>query len=121
MKIHTPFVLSFPVNSDDETANPIFYIKKSEGNTAYIYLLNKGIYSVNLDSKSKERIFPELSKDLQIRAITKDADSRYWFAEDKLSFLDHGKYNDNLSTNKNGTTLFMLTQDIIRHRKDMIV
>jgi signal transduction histidine kinase/ligand-binding sensor domain-containing protein/DNA-binding response OmpR family regulator len=109
------------INSDDETANPIFYIKKSEGNTAYIYLLNKGIYSVNLDSKSKERIFPELSKDLQIRAITKDADSRYWFAEDKLSFLDHGKYNDNLSTNKNGTTLFMLTQDIIRHRKDMIV
>ena len=99
----------------------LYYICQSADDELVFYLLNKGLFSLNLKTKVVKLLFHDLPTEAQVRAMAKDAEGRWWIAEDNLSYFNKGKLSRNLSTNNSGATRYMLTQDILRHNKDMVV
>lgn len=112
--------------SPDRGANAnsdLYFIYQKSSDELIFYLLNKGVFLLDLKTFRITRIWDELPPDAQIRAIAKDAKGQYWIAEDDLSYVDAdmGSINRDLSTNQNGVTRYMLTQDILLHNQDLIV
>lgn len=101
----------------------LYYVYQNTSEELYLYFLNMGIYSLNLKTKSIAKVDIPLMGERQVRAMARDADGHLWIAEDDLSYWEEQtqKLNQNLSTNYNATTRYMLTQDILRHGNDMIV
>lgn len=99
------------------------YIYQNSKEELYLYLLNMGVYALNLTNKSISKIIVPLTNERQIRAMARDVDGHLWIAEDDLSYWDETQQslNRDFSTNYSSTTRYMLTQDILRHGNDMIV
>ncbi len=101
----------------------LYYVYQNSKDELYLYFLNMGVYSLNLRTKSIAKVNISITGEKQIRAMARDADNQLWIAEDDLSYWEENtqKLNQNLSTNYNAITRYMLTQDILRHGKDMMV
>ena len=101
----------------------LYYVYQNTKDELYLYFLNMGVYSLNLATRAVTKVIAPMTGEAQIRAMARDADNRLWIAEDDLSYWDEKqqKLDRNLSLNYNGTTRYMLTQDILRHGDDMLV
>lgn len=87
------------------------------------YLLNHGTYCLDLRTARIARFNTGLPGSAQIRAFSRDYNGRLWIAQDELSVFDltRGQGSIDLSTNYEGTTRFMYTQDIQPYGKGMLV
>lgn len=101
----------------------LYYVYQKSEDELLLYFLNMGVYSLNLKKGSVTKTIPPLPGEAQVRAMCKDADGHLWIAEDDLSYWKEQsrQLNRDLSTNYNAITRYTLTQDILRHRNDMIV
>ena len=115
------------VNLDNQleidTNSEIYYVYQLSANQILFYLLNQGTFVLNLDSRKVSRYDIGSPASSQIRSIAKDVDGKLWIAQDELSLFDVvlRKSSVDLSTNYDGTTRFMFTQDILPVGKDMLV
>ncbi|WP_455585130.1 two-component regulator propeller domain-containing protein [Bacteroides sp.] len=101
----------------------LYYVYRLSDNQILFYLLNHGTFILNLDTHKVTRFDIDLPGISQIRAIARDVDGKLWIAQDELSIFDkvRGKNSMDLSTNYDGTTRFMYTQDIIPYKEGMLV
>lgn len=92
-------------------------------NQILLYILNKGLFSLDIHTNKITRFIPSLSPERQIRAIAKDSLGGLWIAEDELSrYSDESKaLNRSFTTNYDGDTRFMLTQDLLAYGSSMLV
>lgn len=115
------------VNLDNQleidTNSEIYYVYRLSENQILFYLLNQGTFVLNLDTRKVSRYDIGSPASSQIRSIAKDVDGKLWIAQDELSLFDVvlRKSSVDLSTNYDGTTRFMFTQDILPVGKDMLV
>lgn len=101
----------------------IYYVYRLAENQILFYLLNQGTYVLNLDTQTVSRYDVGLPASSQIRAIARDVDGTLWIAQDELSLYDIKKKKSSidLSTNYDGTTRFMFTQNVLPVGGDMLV
>lgn len=101
----------------------LYHMSPQPDGSILLYFLNSGIYRYDPAGKRLERCLSSLSGDEQVRAIATDAQGQIWVAADDLAFVNDstGMIDKNLSTNFSGITRYMLTQDILPYRDDMIV
>lgn len=101
----------------------IYHVYQLAENQILFYLLNQGTYVLNLDTRKISRYDIGLPASSQIRAMARDADGILWIAQDELSMHDTKtrKSSIDLSTNYDGTTRFMFTQDILPVGGDMLI
>ncbi|WP_291582633.1 two-component regulator propeller domain-containing protein [Bacteroides sp.] len=117
----------YRVNLDNQleidTNSEIYYVYQLSENQILFYLLNQGTFVLNLDTKKVSRYDIGTSASSQIRSIARDMDGKLWIAQDELSLFDVvlRKGSVDLSTNYDGTTRFMFTQDILPVGRDMLV
>jgi len=94
--------------------NESYFIFKKEHNQLCFYLLNNGLYVLDLKSiRILNRI--DIPSTSQVRSMMKDKDGKIWIAEEDLSIYDplNYKVNNNIETNKKSYTRFTLTQDLL--------
>ncbi|NDW08213.1 two-component regulator propeller domain-containing protein [Dysgonomonas sp. 520] len=101
----------------------LFFIYKDVPHLLYLYLLNRGIYTFDLNTRQigRQINIPPAS---QVRSMAKDMNGNIWIAEEELSVYNPqtGEVNSNLSTNFNNITSFMMAQDVLmRHNGNMLV
>lgn len=101
----------------------IYYVYHLAENRILFYLLNQGTYVLNLDTQTVSRYDVGLPASSQIRAMARDVDGTLWIAQDELSLYDTKKKKSSidLSTNYDGTTRFMFTQNLLPVGGDMLV
>ena len=102
----------------------LFHLAGLSDGTILIYILNVGIFSFDPDRQTLVQVYEGISSTSQIRTIEEDAEGNLWFAADELCRVDRrsGAISRDLSTNYNGYTRYMLTQDICREKNgDMLV
>ena len=102
----------------------LFHLAGLSDGTILIYILNVGIFSFDPDWQTLVQVYEGISSTSQIRTIEEDAEGNLWFAADELCRVDRrsGAVSRDLSTNYNGYTRYMLTQDICREKNgDMLV
>lgn len=102
----------------------LFNISVLSDRTILIYILNVGIFTFDPNRRTLAKVYDGLSSTSQIRTIEEDAEGNLWMAADELCCVDRrsGAVSRELSTNYNGYTRYMLTQDICRERNgDMLV
>lgn len=102
----------------------LFHLAGLSDGTILIYILNVGIFSFDPDRQTLVQVYEGISSTSQIRTIEEDAEGNLWFAADELCRVDRrsGAVSRDLSTNYNGYTRYMLTQDICREKNgDMLV
>lgn len=108
-----------PVNLDNQlefdSNSEIYNVYQLAENLILFYLLNQGTFVLNLDTQKVSRYDIGLPPSSQIRAVTRDMDGKLWIAQDELSMYDpvRRRSSIDLSTNYDGTTRFMFTQDIL--------
>lgn len=103
--------------SKNSRSNESYFIYKNTPNQLYFYLLNNGLFILDLKSmRILNRV--NLPPNSQIRSIMKDKDGKLWIAEEDLSIYDPVKnsINNNLETNNKLFTKFILTQDLLQLR-----
>lgn len=100
--------------SNNNRNNESYFIFKKDPNQICFYLLNNGLYVLDLKTmRILNRInIPSTS---QVRSMMKDKDGKIWIAEEDLSIYDPQKFtvNNNIETNKKSYTRFTLTQDLL--------
>lgn len=101
----------------------LYYVYRLSENQILFYLLNHGTFSLNLDTHKVTRFDIDLPGISQIRALARDVDGNLWIAQDELSIFDVNRKKNtvDLSTNYDGTTRFMYTQDIIPYKEGMLI
>lgn len=101
----------------------IYHVYHLAENQILFYLLNQGTYVLNLDTQTVSRYDVGLPPSSQIRAMARDVDGTLWIAQDELSLYDTKKKKSSidLSTNYDGTTRFMFTQNLLPVGGDMMV
>lgn len=102
----------------------IFNISKLSDQKILIYILNVGTFSFDPENHTMKKVYDKMSSTSQIRTIEEDAEGNLWIAADELCRVDKrtGELSRELSTNHNGYTRYMLTQDIYREKNgDMLV
>lgn len=103
--------------SKNSRSNESYFIYKNAPNQLCFYLLNNGLFILDLKSiRIRNRInIPSTS---QVRSIMKDKVGKLWIAEEDLSIYDpeNKTINNDLETNKKLFTKFILTQDLLQLR-----
>lgn len=108
----------------ESSESELFHLAGLSDGTILIYILNVGIFSFDPDRQTLVPVYEGLSSTSQIRTIEEDAEGNLWLAADELCRVDRrsGTVSRDLSTNYNGYTRYMLTQDICREKNgDMLV
>lgn len=105
------------------TKNEVYHMFPYEADQILFYILNKGIYSLNMKTSTVCREITVLSSERQVRSMAKDSVGNIWIAEDELTCYDpHTKIlNRSFTTNQDGSTRFMLTQDLLAYGTSMLV
>ena len=113
----------FDIDVNSNRSAGLYYVYPNSADELYLYLLNQGVYSFNVKNGTINKVLTDVAGERQVRAMARDACNRLWIAEDDLACIDveSQKPEYNLSTNYNGATRYMLTQDILRYNDDMIV
>lgn len=101
----------------------LHFIFKEKTDVFYFYLLNKGTYAYDLKNKHtvKQIDIPPTS---QVRSMVKDKNGNIWIAEEDLSIYNPntGEIQNDLPTNKNGLTRYMLAQELLMlHNGNILV
>lgn len=102
----------------------IFNISKLSDQKILIYILNVGTFVFDPNNRTLKKVYSTMSSTSQVRTIEEDAEGNLWVAADELCCVDKrtGEVSRELSTNHNGYTRYMLTQDIYRETNgDMLV
>lgn len=101
----------------------VYYMFRNNEDEVLFYVLNKGVYSLNLKTLSISRQISALSPNAQIRAMAKDTLGNIWIAENELSCYNPRTQtlSRSFSTNQDGDTRFMLTQDLLPYGTTMLV
>lgn len=102
----------------------LFHLSRLSDRTILIYLLNVGSFVFDPAGQSLKPVYGDLASTSQIRTVVEDAEGDLWIAADDLCRVDRatGRVSRDLSTNYNGYTRYMLTQDICREKDgDMLV
>lgn len=115
--------IPLPMADARTTGDEVSFLFRNNENELFFYVLNKGIHSLNLRTLAVNKEISALSPDAQVRAMAKDASGNIWIAEDELSFYNPRTQmlNRSFSTNQDGSTRFMLTQDLMPYGADMLV
>ncbi|MEI7421859.1 MAG: two-component regulator propeller domain-containing protein [Prolixibacteraceae bacterium] len=112
-----------PIISKNSRSNESYFIYKIGQNRLCFYLLNNGLFILDLKSM---RIVNQINipPTSQVRVMMKDKNGRLWIAEEDLSIYDPilTTLENNLETNLKSYTKFTLTQDLLQLKNgDMLV
>ena len=113
-----------PIGKVGASEDEVYYMFQNNENEILFYVLNKGVYSLNLrDLSISKEMMDMFPPDAQIRAMAKDVQGNIWIAEDELSCYNPKtkKLSRSFSTNQDGNTRFMLTQDLLAYGSSMLV
>lgn len=112
-----------PMGKNSKGDDEVYYMFRNSEDEVLFYVLNKGVYSLNLKTLSINRQMAALSPNAQIRAMAKDILGNIWIAENELSCYNPQTQtlSRSFSTNQDGDTRFMLTQDLLPYGTTMLV
>ena len=75
-----------PIGKVGASEDEVYYMFQNNENEILFYVLNKGVYSLNLrDLSISKEMMDMFPPDAQIRAMAKDVQGNIWIAEDELS------------------------------------
>lgn len=98
--------------------NTIYTMSRFSKDEVVVYVLNSGMFVLNVRSFSIRRLDVGLEPESQIRAVREDAEGNLWMAADELVRYrrrDNSLFHD-FSTNQTGYTRYMLTQTIFMEK-----
>lgn len=104
-------VRHFPCVTSQSTIYNIASFSKDE---VAVYMLNSGLFILNVHTHAVRKFGVEMGPESQIRAVMEDAEGNIWMAADELvryNRKDRSLYAD-FSTNSAGYTKYMLTQTL---------
>lgn len=115
--------IRLPMGKVSVGEDEVYYMFRNGEDEVLFYVLNKGVYSLNLKTLSINRQMTALSPNAQIRAMAKDTLGNIWIAENELSCYNPRTQTltRSFSTNQDGDTRFMLTQDLLPYGTTMLV
>lgn len=115
--------ISLPIGKTGTGEDEIYYMFRNNEDEILFYVLNKGIYALNLKKLSIRKEMTSFPPNAQVRAMAKDAEGNIWIAENELSCYNPRTQilTRSFSTNQDGNTRFMLTQDLLPYGTSMLV